>query len=282
MTDTLHAIIFDSDVFSLTPKGLNELGGAGTTLSTLELKVLVLIDGKSTVAETVARASGLQIGNEGISDVLRKLVDDGLIALAPADEGALEFVDFFDVKGAATPAMLSAAEAKKAAAETTLLLQQRGYFVRIVRRATARRVSDHATPVALVVEDEPVLAGLLRHVLEAEGFSVRSAMNRQEIIDQLRQMPVPDLVLLDVVLPDADGFHVLDRIRQHPRLRTLPVLMLTAKATREAVLRGLTAGADGYITKPFEIPVLLRAVHAVLGLPASAEAGAAKDDVWDP
>ena len=77
---------------------------------------------------------------------------------------------------------------------------------------------------------------------------------------------MPDLILLDVGLIDMDGFHVLDRIRTHPRVGKLPVVMLTATATREVALRGILGGADGHVTKPFQIHPLVRAVKAVLGL----------------
>jgi DNA-binding response OmpR family regulator len=87
----------------------------------------------------------------------------------------------------------------------------------------------------------------------------------------LRQPPKPDLVLLDVQLPDANGFDVLAKMRQHPFMKAIPVVMLTAEATREAVIRGLQAGADGYVTKPFEPDLVVAAVKAVLGLsPLSA------------
>jgi two-component system OmpR family response regulator len=69
------------------------------------------------------------------------------------------------------------------------------------------------------------------------------------------------------MLPDADGFDILAAIRRHPALSAVPVVMLTAKATREGVLKGLAGGADGYITKPFEMDVLMKAIGVVLGLP---------------
>jgi DNA-binding response OmpR family regulator len=75
------------------------------------------------------------------------------------------------------------------------------------------------------------------------------------------------VVLLDVLLPDADGFDVLLGLRRSKALNDVPVIMLTGKATREAVLKGMTAGADGYVTKPFEAESLMRAVRTVVGLP---------------
>jgi DNA-binding response OmpR family regulator len=119
----------------------------------------------------------------------------------------------------------------------------------------------------LVVEDDPVLAQVRRDVPE----TLRRAASAWPGIAPawwllFREQPLPDLVLLDVMLPDADGFDILMRMRQHPVLKRLPVVMLTGKATRQAVIKGLAAGADGYLTKPFEPDSVMRAVHTVLGL----------------
>ena len=213
--------------------------------------------------------------------ILGRLVQDGLIEIVKDQAGSLDFVDFFETKGAVQPSVAAIAKAKKEAAATTLLLQQQGYFVRIVRRAKFRRKPEDAGMLSvLVVEDEASLANLLKHVLTNEGFNVRTAKNRDEILAGLRQPPRPDLVLLDVVLPDVDGFLVLQKIRQHPGLKNVPVVMLTAKATRDAVLKGLAGGADGYITKPFEIDVLVKAVNVVLGLSAGEQAPDEGKDPW--
>jgi DNA-binding response OmpR family regulator len=80
-----------------------------------------------------------------------------------------------------------------------------------------------------------------------------------------------------VQLPDADGFDVLQRVRRNPALHAVPVIMLTGKATREAVLQGMAGGADGYVTKPFEADALLRVVRAVAGLPAPLDT---PNDPW--
>jgi DNA-binding response OmpR family regulator len=73
-------------------------------------------------------------------------------------------------------------------------------------------------------------------------------------------------MLLDIGLPDADGFEILASLRRHPALQRLPVILLTSRATKEDVMHGLILGADGYITKPFEFDVLIGAMKAVLGL----------------
>ena len=99
-----------------------------------------------------------------------------------------------------------------------------------------------------------------------EKFLPRLAGNSNEILEALRGQPLPDMVLLDIGLPDTSGFDVLARMRAHPQLKPIPVIMLTGQAQREDVMRGLAGGADGYITKPFDRDVLLTGIRAVLGL----------------
>lgn len=280
MYELQPSAILEGEVFALTPRGETELSGGGTTLSPDELSILILIDGKATVGQTLMRAGEHGISHDLVLERLRKFRSAGVIkAIGPSDS-ALDFVDFFNVKGQLNPSQASIAEAKKTEAETALLLQQQGYVVRIVRRPdTQTRAAKSSAPRILVIEDSPSVLKLLKFVLEAEGFTVATAMNGVEIMEQLRTGPLPDLVLLDVVLPDVDGFHVLNRIRHHPVLKSLPVMMLTSMSTREAVLKGLEGGANGYITKPFDIEVLIKAVRVALGLPAKTTQGAA-DDVW--
>lgn len=279
MTEQQQISVLEEDVFALTPKGQAELGGAGTSLSVQELEVLVLIDGRSTVGETAARTRAL--GREAAVAILGKLANEGLIEIVKVEDGAPDFVDFFDSKRAVIPTAAATAQAKKASAATALLLQERGYVVRIARRPGSKRELEKSHTLSiLAVEDEPVLSNMLKHILEAEGFKVRTAQNRAEIVAAFRRPPLPDLVLLDVMLPDVDGFEVLHKIRQHPALTTLPVVMLTAKATRDGVLKGITGGADGYITKPFEIRALVKAVNAVLGLSEEGLLDNTDEDPW--
>jgi DNA-binding response OmpR family regulator len=118
----------------------------------------------------------------------------------------------------------------------------------------------------LVVEDDAELQRALKFLLTVEKFAPRQAANREQILEALRASPLPDVVLLDVGLPDINGFDVLARMRAHPQLKSIPIIMLTGQAQREDVMRGLAGGADGYITKPFDRDVLLTGIRAVLGL----------------
>lgn len=274
-----HPVIADDDVFALTARGRKELTGSETSLAPSVLEVLVLIDGTSSVGETAARAR--TVGKDDVVKTLDALLREKMIEIVSGPAGQFDFVDFFQTTGPIKSSAAAIAKAKKETAATTLLLQQQGYFVRIARRGKAKKPSDATrTLCVLVIEDEPHLANLLKHILMNEGFNVRTAKNRDEIVAEFRRPPCPDLVLLDVSLPDVDGFEVLFKIRQHPGLKTLPVVMLTAKATRDAVLKGLAGGADGYITKPFEFDVLVKAVNVVLGLSGEGRVAEAGQDPW--
>lgn len=127
----------------------------------------------------------------------------------------------------------------------------------------------------LVVDDEPQIRALLAAYLARDGFRVREAGTGAEALRQAGLDPVPDVVLLDVGLPDLDGVEVLRRLR---RDRDLPVVMVTARAEEEDVLVGLAAGADDYVTKPFRPREVAARVAAVLRRAAPVPEGTAQPD----
>lgn len=112
----------------------------------------------------------------------------------------------------------------------------------------------------LVVDDEERMVRFIRLNLEHDGFRVSEAYRGTQAIDRLRST-LPDLVLLDVMLPDMDGFEVLKMIRE---VSNVPVIMLTAKGEEDDRVRGLELGADDYVTKPFSPRELVSRVRAVL------------------
>jgi CheY-like chemotaxis protein len=142
-------------------------------------------------------------------------------------------------------------------------LKASGMYVRMVTAAPAGPQRKPADCVVLVVEDDAATAGLITTVLEKSGYASRRAANRKEIAGGLSAQPRPAVVLLDVKLSDADGFDVLNRIRQHATLREIPVVMVTSLAARKDLAKGLMLGADGYLTKPLSPSTLLKAVRAV-------------------
>lgn len=112
----------------------------------------------------------------------------------------------------------------------------------------------------LVVDDEERMVRFIRLNLEHDGFRVTEAFKGSQALDKMRST-MPDLVLLDVMLPDIDGFEVLKMIRE---VSSVPVIMLTAKGEEDDRVRGLEAGADDYVTKPFSPRELVSRVRAVL------------------
>lgn len=259
-------------VYSLTQQGKEELQGSVTTLSPVELEILVRVDGVLSLAQI--QAGMPTVPQEAFTVLFRSLRDRRLLSVVEADPLALQMqasLDLLNFPG-------SQARADSGASS----LRSSGFFVEIARERlpTRQRVPGEVLS-AVVVEDEPILAKFIQSYLSFEGFQVRLASNRSEIVAELRTPPIPDVILLDVLLPDADGFDVLLRLRQNKAFNGVPIIMLTGKATREAVLRGMAGGADGYVTKPFEADSLMRAVRTVVGLPEkNGESPEKAQDPW--
>lgn len=112
----------------------------------------------------------------------------------------------------------------------------------------------------LVVDDEERMVRFIRMNLEHDGFQVGEAFNGKQAIQKIRDF-TPDVILLDVMMPDIDGFEVLETIRD---FSNVPVIMLTAKGEEDDRVRGLEGGADDYITKPFSPRELVSRIKAVL------------------
>jgi len=112
----------------------------------------------------------------------------------------------------------------------------------------------------LVVEDDPTLRLVLRDNLQSEGYQVDVAADGACAVNRARAV-IPDLIVLDLTLPDYDGFELLPTMRS---LGQVPIIVLTARTQRDEKLKGLTLGADDYITKPFDTEELLARIRAVL------------------
>lgn len=144
-------------------------------------------------------------------------------------------------------------------------LKDQGFYARIVsaRSSGGKPLPKNAT--VLVVEDDPGTSMVIVKALKTYGYLPRVAHDRAGIIAALAQPPLPDLILLDVMLPDINGFDVLNRIRRHAAVQSVPVIMLTSLSETTDIARGLSLGADAYLTKPVLPSTLLDAVQAVLG-----------------
>ena len=115
----------------------------------------------------------------------------------------------------------------------------------------------------LVVEDEEALTTLLRYNLDAEGYDVETVARGDEADTRLKER-VPDLVVLDWMLPGLSGIELCRRLRARPETKQLPIIMLTARGEESERVRGLATGADDYIVKPFSVPELLARIRALL------------------
>lgn len=260
--------VYPLDVFLVTERGTAEIRGTGTSLPSQALEVLVLLDGKATVGDVEQKLP--HMAPEALRDVIRALLASGLVRGATIEESeGLDFSAFFEATGGGEPSAGTQASADREATTGGLRLNDNGYYVSIARHAVKVRTPGPGEKLSVfLVEDDEDLARLVARTLGGEGFEVQVAATRGEVVARLRQQPMPDLVILDVTLPDVNGFEVLQKLKSHPALKALPVIMLTAEATREGVVRGLAGGADGYITKPFKRENLVRGVKAVLGIQA--------------
>ena len=113
------------------------------------------------------------------------------------------------------------------------------------------------------VEDEKNIRELLIYTLETTGFSARGMANSKELKDALKE-ELPDLILLDIMLPGEDGYSILERLKASSETQNIPVIMVTAKEAEYDKVRGLEAGADDYITKPFGSAELLARIRTSL------------------
>src|SRR5688572_32899143 len=103
----------------------------------------------------------------------------------------------------------------------------------------------------VLAEDDPELQARARLALKRAGFTVTVVGNGQEALDAIRQEP-PDVVLLDWMMPELDGPETCRRLKSDPRTAKIPVIFLTAKSQEAEIQRGLSLGAAGYVTKPFD------------------------------
>src|SRR5213592_1195737 len=115
----------------------------------------------------------------------------------------------------------------------------------------------------LVVEDEEALTTLLRYNLDAEGYEVETVGRGDDADTRLKER-VPDLIVLDWMLPGLSGIELCRQLRARPETRQLPIIMLTARGEESERVRGLATGADDYVVKPFSVPELIARVSALL------------------
>ena len=261
-------------VYELSEAGRQQLKGGTTSLFSDALRFLILADGKLSLGQIAKQLKDVPeaILGRTVVDLQQKGFIQPVRPAAPeasVDLSSLDFSSYVPPDPAAAKAQREedfAARLQEAQA-TMALMKEQGYAVRIARQArSAAKPSSGGAYSVLVVEDEPALSSAVRRFLELERFAPRVAANRDEVAAELRKPPLPDLILLDGMLPGASGFDILQRLRGHPALKAIPVIMVTAMSAREDVMRALAADANGYITKPFKLEVLKKSIKTVLGI----------------
>ena len=115
----------------------------------------------------------------------------------------------------------------------------------------------------LIVEDEESLLKLESILLSSKGYNVTGVMDGRSALDEISANP-PDLVILDIMLPELDGFEVCRHIKENPATKNIPVVMLTAKKNSQDYARGMEMGADAYMTKPFKSAKVIETIEGLL------------------
>ena len=156
------------------------------------------------------------------------------------------------------------ADEAKAAGEA---LHGKGAYLAVARLQNREPLAKAPSEITvLLVEDDPDQAALADLRISMAGYRVRLARSRRETLADLATQAPADVVLLDVMLPDGDGFQILASMRRHASFAMVPVIMLTALDSAEDIRRGLDLGADGYMTKPYSKDVLVDTIRQVLRL----------------
>ncbi|WP_041620286.1 response regulator transcription factor [Stanieria cyanosphaera] len=127
----------------------------------------------------------------------------------------------------------------------------------------------------LLIDDDPNLILLVKDYLEFRGYNVMTAENGREALDLLEQS-IPDMIICDVMMPEMDGYSLVQHIRQEPRTNRIPVLFLSAKGQSQDRVKGLNEGADVYMVKPFEPEELVAQVESSLNQIKRWEQGRAR------
>lgn len=120
-----------------------------------------------------------------------------------------------------------------------------------------------SSPRVLIVDDEPHIVLSLEFLLERAGYETAAAADGEEALAMVRRLR-PEVVLLDIMMPNRNGYEVCQAIKSDPELRSTPVIMLSAKGQEVEVLKGLELGASSYVTKPFGNTEILEAIRAVI------------------
>ena len=276
-------------VFSKTREGIDAQFDPRAPLSAAFKRLLTAVDGKLSLSQLQEKFPHLSIGdiNMWASELARMRFIEPVAQFAPtvtntyAYDGYIEMTADPEFKAAASEVgkwmkaniksaaktadddMAKTSQMAVIEAQSTInTINQSGFFMQ-PPEAAASAGKKH---LVLIVEDDPIQLALLKTIVTKEGHETAIARNRAEVLAALNRLPYPDLLLLDVQLPDVDGFMILEKAKQHPALKASRVVMVTARTERADIAKGVLLGADGYITKPYRPATMTAAIRQALGM----------------
>jgi two-component system, OmpR family, phosphate regulon response regulator PhoB len=256
-------------MYTLTDAGKAALAKEGDSKFPLEYRrLLSLIQVEGNV--DVIRGRLRRFPDQLIEEWINELVDLNMIK-GDADITLEEFT-FTGLRVPLLPP-LPDEDSKRLARATVIAgatLLRSGSFLADERIANLPPVEKPpAETMVLLVEDDPDQAALAELRLTMAGYQVRTVARAKALSRHLREEARPDLLLLDVMLPDGNGLEILAQLRGRPDFAALPIVLLTVKAELSDIRKGLELGADGYITKPYSKNQLAEVISRVLKHPAS-------------
>lgn len=228
-------------------------------------RILALV--KTDTHYNVIRGVLRRFPDKLIAEWIAEVEEMGYLEAVPSEADLdLDFTKFFAQP--AGPATVSKEDAKRISTEAKsagAALARTGAWIAEDRlKNRAARPKSPAETLVLIVEDDPDQMALADLRLSMAGYQVRAACNARELLEDLRTQPLPDILLLDVMLPDGNGFDILGKLRKHPKFALLVVALLTAKDDPQEIARGLALGADAYITKPYSKNILADTIGRIL------------------
>ncbi|NEX60005.1 response regulator [Noviherbaspirillum galbum] len=264
--------MISTTIFTKTAKGVAELKDGAKGMSESMARALRRIDGKTTVGRLFEglHSSEARTFSESLKELeARRLIrvflqqdEASAAALSSASDDDASLQSYQVVELDPQEGVRAWAEARRGAQELT----RNGFYTTGQAGAPSAAPTAPASREVLVVEDDEAIAKLIQLYLTRHGFIVRVIGDGLEAIKSLEADALPGLLLLDVNLPNVNGFDILAFTRSSDRSRGLPAIMVTAQASEADVLRGLREGADGYIFKPFEWKALHSCINRVLGI----------------
>lgn len=266
----------DTTVYRITAKGKSEVAAKPGQLKPGMKGLLAAVGNKASAA--TLREKFPKAGD--IAAALAQLAGDGYIETLPAEPAKAVVGKAPAAKAAAAGKSLDNLFSKPPKEPTLQRLKQAeqtmsgkrrlkaGYQVSIINRPgkpVAPRGGGNKHVILVIDGHEAEALEAARGLMQG-GFDVRGAGTKAEIVEALGKKPFPDLIFMDVELPDAVGLDLIGKLHEHPELKTTPIIVVSARAERDDIVAALAYGASGYLNKPVKPDVLLRHTRDALGL----------------